>query len=437
VILTAVYWLVFWSLFPAVSLGANAHATSQIISVRGLGARGDGHTDDTAAIGRALSAAAHGALYFPRGIYMVTRPLDLPTTPIHIFGDGFESVIVQTSDNIGIFNVPSGSSGLQIDHLALQETGTVHGHQLGRGAVYINPGGDLPPVSHLSFHDNSLHCASTSCIAATCVIDSRIWSNHFDNDGTGEHGIYLSSNENCYSQNVMIEANTFQSNYRGREETGVPIEIAIQLRAAKHLTIRDNRINGWSDGVVLIPEESHTGGDPNVADVSIESNVIESTADDCFVNFYGSARNIVLRNNTFRFCGRNGIRSNTPLLNSSIERNTVLGSGGSGMRLNFVTRSIVNANVVRDSGRAGYADADRASGIRLEAGNTDNLFTGNLCGQTRDKTSQLFGLSIGGEQTRLSNIRNCFHRNVFSGNSKGEVDAYGILSDCAELKPRP
>ena len=43
------------------------------VSVAAYGARGDGATDDTKAIGRALSAAtaAHKALYFPAGTYKV------------------------------------------------------------------------------------------------------------------------------------------------------------------------------------------------------------------------------------------------------------------------------------------------------------------------------------------------------------------------------
>lgn len=65
--------------------------------VRAFGAKGDGTTDDTAAIQAAVSFAeeAHGIVFFPRGTYKITSPIKLPPN-VHIdgLGVGFGSVIL-------------------------------------------------------------------------------------------------------------------------------------------------------------------------------------------------------------------------------------------------------------------------------------------------------------------------------------------------------
>ncbi|WP_323188004.1 glycosyl hydrolase family 28-related protein [Streptomyces sp. NBC_00237] len=49
------------------------------LSVRAYGARGDGYTDDTRSIQRAIDdAGIGGTVYLPKGIYGITAPLDLP-----------------------------------------------------------------------------------------------------------------------------------------------------------------------------------------------------------------------------------------------------------------------------------------------------------------------------------------------------------------------
>jgi len=58
---------VCWMLLKLLLAGAQA------VNVKDHGARGDGTTDDTAAIERALEAASDGELEFPRGRYRLTR----------------------------------------------------------------------------------------------------------------------------------------------------------------------------------------------------------------------------------------------------------------------------------------------------------------------------------------------------------------------------
>jgi hypothetical protein len=90
--------------------GTGATATTvqeklrQIISVKDFGAKGDGITDDAAAIQAALDAVAAsggGAVYMPAGIYLCNTGLSL-SSYTHLFGDGMGITVIRN---------PAGSLG--------------------------------------------------------------------------------------------------------------------------------------------------------------------------------------------------------------------------------------------------------------------------------------------------------------------------------------
>src|SRR5262245_45624556 len=63
---------------------------SAMSTVRDFGARGDGKTDDTAALSHAIQKG-DGHLIFPRGDYLISHPLHIPLQlhgRISIIGDG-------------------------------------------------------------------------------------------------------------------------------------------------------------------------------------------------------------------------------------------------------------------------------------------------------------------------------------------------------------
>lgn len=66
----------------------------QVYDVKAYGAKGDGSTDDTAAVAAAISAAATGGkVYFPAGTY-VTSTITLPSG-VWLVGAGYEATVVQ------------------------------------------------------------------------------------------------------------------------------------------------------------------------------------------------------------------------------------------------------------------------------------------------------------------------------------------------------
>ena len=88
------------------------------IDVRSFGARGDGQSDDTAAINRAFAAlpADGGSVHFPAGEYVVSSNLDLVVGKrnVEVYGDGmFVSILRRTAvpgsgRNFGVISVAKG-----------------------------------------------------------------------------------------------------------------------------------------------------------------------------------------------------------------------------------------------------------------------------------------------------------------------------------------
>jgi hypothetical protein len=75
---------------------ALAQASGKVLNVKDLGARGDGVTDDTAAIQAAINAAPKGAtIYFPVGIYTVSNVLVNNRSGLSFVGEGRKSIIKQ------------------------------------------------------------------------------------------------------------------------------------------------------------------------------------------------------------------------------------------------------------------------------------------------------------------------------------------------------
>ena len=65
-------------------------------SVRDFGAKGDGHTDDTDSIQKAVDSGV-GDIHFPRGVYLVSRPIRVEldrSGPVSISGNGTARIVM-------------------------------------------------------------------------------------------------------------------------------------------------------------------------------------------------------------------------------------------------------------------------------------------------------------------------------------------------------
>ena len=102
------------------------------------GAKGDGTTDDTAKVNSAITAAAGGVLYFPKGTYIVTKLLP-PAPRTRIVGDGKGISILkrknQTNDSYILFLSRHGSSlsGITVDGNRAKNPGLTGGEIVVQG----------------------------------------------------------------------------------------------------------------------------------------------------------------------------------------------------------------------------------------------------------------------------------------------------------------
>jgi hypothetical protein len=71
-------------------------------NVRSFGAKGDGVTDDAAALQAAINAlpAAGGEILFPPGTYLISATLTLPNKPIKIVGAGRTATVIDLGANV-------------------------------------------------------------------------------------------------------------------------------------------------------------------------------------------------------------------------------------------------------------------------------------------------------------------------------------------------
>ncbi len=94
------------SVSPPVSVAPLPSVSGRLFDVKSYGATGNGTTDDSAAIGRALREAARvgGTVYLPPGTYACSTPVTLPNS-VRVLGDGDSSwlkgeLVFASSDRI-------------------------------------------------------------------------------------------------------------------------------------------------------------------------------------------------------------------------------------------------------------------------------------------------------------------------------------------------
>jgi parallel beta-helix repeat protein len=73
-----------------------------VVNVRSFGARGDGNTDDTAAIALAMKQGAGKNVYFPSGTYLISEPIHVPSDTT-VLGNGGSSILKTDTTGVHLF----------------------------------------------------------------------------------------------------------------------------------------------------------------------------------------------------------------------------------------------------------------------------------------------------------------------------------------------
>jgi len=183
---------------------------SNVVNVKWtqFGAKGDGITDDTAAIQAAVNAAAsplRGAVHLPASTYKTSGQINVPSN-VRVFGDGPLSIIDNVSTNDYILVSDGGSTNVVIENLAVKGHGVFDNSTAGRAAIKLthfgSSRGNCAVLRNLWIYDSGV---------TGLGIDQ--WDDVFAENififNAAEHGVYVTLNNSVQLNNICVVSNRF------------------------------------------------------------------------------------------------------------------------------------------------------------------------------------------------------------------------------------
>jgi hypothetical protein len=181
---------------------AVAGMLGQVLDVRAFGAKGDGVTDDTAAIQAAVDASSvTGIVYIPSGTYRLAGTVTIPAS-IGLVGDGVRRTFIAIDSGVTAFHfdlafTDAAANGLVVSGISVRSA-EAYGSYTGTAFRFTNM-----IRSHLSELE-AYRCETGF------AFDGESFSNHFDvcrsrECGTGWEwgGVALSNNNNTHTACVF------------------------------------------------------------------------------------------------------------------------------------------------------------------------------------------------------------------------------------------
>jgi hypothetical protein len=212
------------------------------INAKDAGCEGDGTTDDTAAIQAIIDSlpSSGGAIYFPRGTYLISASLDTSgmTDNLTMIGEGWSSVL-KLANGANCYIIDPGTTGamqgalirdLKFDCNGTNQTGAsggIHGYKWRRctiercwfhnpwqAAVFLDGGsGDFGyqnKILNNTFEGGTNITSGTNAYGEALRLinndENQIAFNHFENNGNFNESTY---GFHCYDQNGL---STYSSN---------------------------------------------------------------------------------------------------------------------------------------------------------------------------------------------------------------------------------
>jgi parallel beta-helix repeat protein len=335
------------------------HGTAAVFNVRDLGARGDGATDDTPALQRALDAAGAvgGTVLLPAGAYRFGAALGIRGDRTELLGLGGSRLVAATtldrlidSNNFSYLHF----QGLTIEGAGVQQVG-------GRGTIHLDGGSRYCVVSQCRIVD----------APGTAIADDGTRNKIVHNivDGTGEHGIYSSSGmESVYHGNHLRRV--------GRVARATLGCHGISLAGSRSCAVTGNTVEDANGiGIVLRDGSRYCTVRSNAVGAGTDRHIALGTASDC---------NIVGNNLSRVPAGADAIRidggGRFVIADNVISRTT---AGGAGIR--WTTAQVtggddVYGNLILLDGEAISqwaidADSDALADVRIH-GNTIRAING-------------------------------------------------------------
>lgn len=365
-------------------------------NVLAFGAKGDGVTDDTAALQAAITACLGKHLHIPAGTYLVSSQLSIDSASgITITGDGYGSVLKSSASGTHIVLLVQRTgftavNGLRLSNFRIDGNGR---GQLDAGLLTVN--------NAVGFVLERLWIENGTRVSGASGVNGVSFSAG-NTGGTGGLGVI----RDCYIRNTSKAAINWTS------------ESVSALIAGN--VIRDIAGNGTAPGIQV-----NGGYNAKVLD----NHITNTEGPGIYVaNGSGESRHVVISGNTIEACGATSTTQGDGILvtgtaatgrlviaNNVLADNGTNTNGGSGISLTGHDNVVVTGNLARNN---------RYDGIRV-SGCNHLAITGNRCtGNNLAAASFAGGIQLRGTCAHVSVVGN------HCSDDKGtKTQSYGVILD--------
>lgn len=342
---------------------------STYVSITDFGARGDGRTDNRAAIQKALDhAKATGqAVYVPEGNFLHKGVLKIDG--VDIYGAGGKSVLkaVGAASSDAQALIVSGD-GASIKNLTLDSDATARGGTGNSAKVWV-VGAKNFEIDHVTINNSfgaGILVGKESAfgkVTNNAVKNTNADSIHFYQgshdilvkgnrvENSGDDGIAVVSyaKNAAWTQDITIENNTIVNNHWGR---------GISVVGGQDVVIRNNLVDGNKNGAAGVYIASEPAYDTwGVKNVTVENNTIKnvggySTGHGAVMIYSGTSRmveDIIVRNNQILDAEKNGIFVRGDKIDDILlSKNLIAGSGAAPIAISGKATDVVQTGNVTD-----------------------------------------------------------------------------------------
>lgn len=382
------------------------------VSVKDLGAVGNGTADDTAAIQAAIDrveSLGGGTVYFPKGTYKITDTLTIDSAGVYLNGEGWKSIITRSTD-FGDTLLVTGNdttgtvlSDTGISNLTFKSTGaTTSGAH-----IHLN-GVDHLYMDNIYIQQGFIGIQGDALTAAYLSNIYLVFTNLYGGSGTGRRYMQFGSAAATYSHPSSGDVFITDFNLRGNIANQVT-EYGICINSADGIWFENGHIGNTTGANIYF---NRTGSD--ILNLAYFSNVMSDASAGYGVYFDGSTAysDIKLSNFTIKGGGLStiGVSCSSTCAATYIEFNNgsisefkyegvKIPDSASSFRMIEFNNVQIHGNAT-DTGvsSSGYYLGDAATDITINGGCSGRSGTTGAAGL------QQYGIKFG-TVTPLSNVR--------------------------------
>jgi hypothetical protein len=325
------------------------------VSPHTFGAMGDGVTDDTTAIQRAINeteAAGGGILFFPTGTYVITN-LIIDSPNVQLIGNGNSSILRSSDSTQHLITLKANHCGfkdLRFEGAAINGTNSTFAiftatanpatHCKVQNCVFSGATSSYGFNSGVKFDDDCNYGLVSNCLFE-----------RLQGTASGRGYGVLNNGDNCQVVNNRFLGTT----NRGRHAIYV-------VSGASYCNINNNYIESFDyEGI----SQNSTGTQPACVQNSYIGNalvtcVTTANPNSGAIGLYGHASGCCILGNQVKTSGAIGLALDgtdvTDMKYCSVIGNTILNSYFHGIRFIAVGISTIGNNVVYESGQASAGD---------------------------------------------------------------------------------